>query len=82
MGSKSLFLQGNETHCPNFRTAICGRLSTSSSIVASRDSKSAAKSGDKAARNCLHLPHALNDFPHARMHLKRLAFPFHRNITL
>jgi hypothetical protein len=51
-----------------FRTAICGKLQTSTSIVASRDCKFAAKSGDQAARNCLHLLHVLNDFPHARMH--------------
>jgi len=68
MGSKSLFLQGYETHCPHFRTAICGRLRTSTSIVASRDSEFAAKSRDQAARNCLHLPHVLNDFPHAGLH--------------
>jgi hypothetical protein len=66
--SKSLFLQGNETHCPHFRTAICGRLRTSTSIVASGDSEFAAKSGAEAARNCLHLPHVLNDFPHSRPH--------------
>jgi len=36
--------------------------------VAGRDLKFAAKSGDEAGRNCLHLPHVLNDFPHARMH--------------
>jgi hypothetical protein len=66
--SKSLFLQGNETLCPRFRTAICGRLPTSTSIAASRDSKFAAKSGDEAARKCLFSPQVLNDFPHARLH--------------
>jgi hypothetical protein len=57
--SKSLFLQGNETHCPRFRTAICGRSRPSTSIAARRDSVFAQKTSDEATRNCQLSPQVL-----------------------